>query len=80
LTLRPWTRTGRAPGLLKTLREHDPDSVLPDGTPGECDRLSDGRADYSHKHRHHGVNVQVVTGPEGRLLRISPGCQVTLTT
>ncbi|WP_432063530.1 transposase [Streptomyces sp. S1] len=62
----------RAPGLLKTLPEHDPDYVLLDGTLSECDRLADGRADYSHKHRRHGVNVQVVTDPQGRLLWISP--------
>ncbi|WP_299538393.1 transposase family protein [uncultured Streptomyces sp.] len=62
----------RAPGLLKTLREHDPEYVLLDGTLSECDRLGDGRADYSHKHRRHGVNVQVVTDPDGRLLWISP--------
>ncbi|GAA2564023.1 hypothetical protein GCM10010398_61000 [Streptomyces fimbriatus] len=37
----------------------------------EGDRLGDGRTDYSHKHRRHGVNVQVVTDPEGRLLWIS---------
>ncbi len=53
----------RAPGLLKTLREHEPDFVLLDGTLAECDRVCDGRADYSHKHRRHGVNVQVVTDP-----------------
>lgn len=29
----------RAPGLLKTLREHDPDFVLLDGTLAECDRV-----------------------------------------
>lgn len=62
----------RAPDLLKTLREHDPDFVLLDGTLAECDRVGDGRADYSHKHRRHGVNVQVVTDPGGRLLWISP--------
>nr|WP_303049761.1 transposase family protein [Streptomyces sp. KAI-26] len=38
----------------------------------ECDRVGDGRADYSHKHRRHGVNVQVVTHPDGRLLWLSP--------
>ncbi|MGX1095107.1 hypothetical protein RKD47_005788 [Streptomyces albogriseolus] len=38
----------RAPGLLMTAREHDPDYVLLDGTLSECDRLGDGRADYSH--------------------------------
>jgi hypothetical protein len=62
----------RAPGLLKVLLEADPDFVLLDGTLAECDRVGDGRADYSHKHRRHGVNVQVVTDPEGRLLWLSP--------
>ncbi len=49
-----------------------PDYVLLDGTLAECDRLGDGRADYSHKHRRHGVNVQVVTDLAGCVLRISP--------
>lgn len=31
----------RAPGLLKTLREADPDFVLLDGTLAECDRVGD---------------------------------------
>ena len=62
----------RAPGLLKTLRDHDPDFVLLDGALAECDRVGDGRVDYSHKHRRHGVNVQVVTDPGGRLLWLSP--------
>jgi hypothetical protein len=62
----------RAPGLLRALREADPDYVLLDGTLAECDRVGDSRADFSHKHRRHGVNVQVVTDPAGRLLWISP--------
>ena len=62
----------RAPGLLRVLREADPDHVLLDGTLAECGRIGDGRADYSHKHRRHGVNVQVVTGTGGRLLWLSP--------
>ncbi|WP_405545559.1 transposase [Streptomyces phaeochromogenes] len=62
----------RAPGLLKVLREADADSVLLDGTLAECDWVGDGRADYSHKHHRHGVNVQVVTDPDGRLLWLSP--------
>lgn len=37
-----------------------------------CDRVGDGRADYSAKHRRHGVDVQLVTDPDGRLLWISP--------
>ncbi len=63
---------GRAPGLLKTLREHDPDFVLLDGTLAECDRVGDSRADYSAKHRRHGVNVQVLTDPTDESLWISP--------
>ncbi|MFC9490336.1 transposase family protein, partial [Streptomyces hydrogenans] len=62
----------RAPGLLKTLREHDPDFVLLDGTLAECDRVGDSRADYSAKHRRHGVNVQVVTDPAGVLRLVEP--------
>ncbi len=62
----------RSPGLLKVLREADPEYVLLDGTLAECDRVGDGRADYSHKHRRHGVNVQVVTDPVGQVLWISP--------
>lgn len=62
----------RAPGLLKALREADPAFVLLDGTLAECDRVGDGRADYSAKHRRHGVNMQVVTDASGRLLWLSP--------
>lgn len=54
------------------LREADPEFVLLDGTLAECDRVGDSRADYSAKHRRHGVNVQVVTDPDGRLLWLSP--------
>ncbi len=46
--------------------------VLLDGTLAECDRVGDSREGYSHEHRRHGVNVQVVTDPDGRLLWISP--------
>ncbi|MFF7755007.1 transposase family protein [Streptomyces sp. NPDC007971] len=60
------------PGLLKTLRENDPDFVLLDGTLTECDRVGEGSANYSAKHRQHGVNVQVLTDPTGELLWISP--------
>ncbi|MGC4985241.1 transposase family protein [Streptomyces sp. DT193] len=63
---------GRAPGLLKVLRENDPDFVLLDGTLAECDRVDDSRADYSAKHRRHGMNIQVVTDPADEVLWISP--------
>jgi hypothetical protein len=58
--------------LLKTLPEHDPDFVLLDGTLAERDRIGESRADYSAKHRRHGVNVQVVTDPVGEVLWILP--------
>ena len=62
----------RAPCLLRALREADPDYVLVNGMLAERDRVGDSRADFSHEHRRHGVNVQVVTNPAGRLLWISP--------
>lgn len=62
----------RAPGLLKTLRQPDPEFVLLHGILAECDRVGDSRADYSAKHRRHGVNVQAVTDPTGEVLWISP--------
>ncbi|SEP03139.1 Helix-turn-helix of DDE superfamily endonuclease [Actinacidiphila rubida] len=58
----------QAPGLLKTMREHAPDFVLLDSTLAEGDRVGDGRADYSAKHKRNRVNVQVVTDPWGFLL------------
>ncbi len=36
----------RAPGLLRALREADPDYVLLDGTLAECDRVGDSRAAF----------------------------------
>ncbi|QTE01906.1 transposase family protein [Streptomyces cyanogenus] len=62
----------QAPGLLKTLRAHDPDFVLLDGTLAECDRVGDRKADYSSKHKRHGVNIQGVTDPAGEILWLSP--------
>ncbi|WP_026252458.1 IS5/IS1182 family transposase [Streptomyces sp. PsTaAH-124] len=62
----------QSPGLLKTLRVHDPDFVLLDGTLAECDRVGDGKADYSAKHKRHGVNAQVVTDPVGQIMWLSP--------
>lgn len=62
----------RAPGLLKTLCEYGPEFVLLDGTLAECHCVGGSRADYSARHRRHGVNVQVVTDPIGEVLWISP--------
>ncbi|MFD8435317.1 transposase family protein [Streptomyces microflavus] len=61
----------QAPGLLKTLRAHDPEFVLLDGTLAECDRVGDGRADYSTKHKRHGCTCRSSQTPAGR----SSGCR-----
>lgn len=63
---------GRAPGLTAALRATDARYVLLDGTLAECDRVGDSRADYSGKHRRHGVNLQVIAAPDGTLVWISP--------
>jgi hypothetical protein len=62
----------RAPGLLRALREAVRDYVLLDGARAECDLIGDSRADFSHKHRRHGLEWQVMTDPAGRMLWISP--------
>ncbi|MFJ1812663.1 MULTISPECIES: transposase family protein [unclassified Streptomyces] len=63
----------RAPGLTAALREAKAraEYVLVDGTLAQCDRVGDARGDCSGKHRRHGVNVQVVTDPDGPILWIS---------
>ncbi|MDW5326771.1 transposase family protein [Plantactinospora sp. KLBMP9567] len=43
-----------------------------DGTLIPIDRVADQRPYYSGKHRRHGVNVQVVADPAGRLVWASP--------
>lgn len=67
--MRAWA-SGRARSVTSPVT--DPDHVLLDGTLAECDRVGDSRADFSQKHRRHGVNVQVVADPTGKLLWISP--------
>ncbi len=46
--------------------------VILDGTVLPIDRIAAGRPFYSGKHRKHGMNVQVITDPAGRLLWASP--------
>ncbi|GAA2948131.1 MULTISPECIES: IS5 family transposase [Streptomyces] len=46
--------------------------VLLDGTLLPIDRIAADRPYYSGKHKKHGMNVQVLTDPFGRLLWVSP--------
>ncbi|MGW7825326.1 transposase family protein [Streptomyces puniciscabiei] len=62
----------RAPGLTAALRASRARYALLDGTLTACDRVGDSRADSSGKHRRHGVNLQVITAPDGTVVCISP--------
>lgn len=46
--------------------------MIPDGTLLPIDRIAADRPFYSGKHRKHGMNVQVLADPLGRLLWASP--------
>jgi len=46
--------------------------VILDGTLLPIDRIAADRPFYSGKHKKHGMNVQVITDPFGRLLWASP--------
>jgi hypothetical protein len=46
--------------------------VIVDGTLIPIDRLADEKPYFSGKHHRHGVNVQVLADPAGRLLWVSP--------
>jgi len=53
-----------------------------DGTLIAIDRVADDRPYYSGKHKHHGMNVQVIAGPTGEVLWVSaalPGSTHDLT-
>jgi hypothetical protein len=47
--------------------------AIVDGTVIRTDRLAADRPFYSGKHRHHGINLQALTDPNGHLLWISDG-------
>ncbi|MEW2581414.1 transposase family protein [Streptomyces syringium] len=64
----------RAPGLTAALRTGKAAGaayVLVDGTLAECHRVAGGNGDYFGQHRRHGVNLQLLTDPAGRLLWVS---------
>jgi len=70
-----------APSLaeaMKTIRTKA--FVILDGTLLPIDRIAADTPYYSGKHKRHGMNVQVLTDPFGRLLWARRLCPARLTT
>ncbi|MDX3764112.1 transposase family protein, partial [Streptomyces sp. AK02-04a] len=62
-----------APTLEQAVRQASAKAfVLLDGTVLPIDRIAADRPFYSGKHKKHGMNVQVLADPAGRLLWASP--------
>lgn len=62
-----------APSLAEAVRAASSKAfVLLDGTLLPTDRTAADRPFYSGKHKKHGMNVQILTDPAGRLLWASP--------
>ena len=65
--------TARAPTLAEAMMIASRKAyVILDGTLLPIDRIAADRPFYSGKHKRHGMNVQVITDPHGRLLWASP--------
>ncbi|MEV0766821.1 transposase family protein [Nocardia salmonicida] len=65
----------QAPGLRSALRRAKAAGqsyLILDGTVIAIDRVAADRPFYSGKHRLHGMNVQVLTSPEGEIVWLSP--------
>jgi hypothetical protein len=63
--------SARSPKLTQALRKVARDGlthVIVDGTLIHTDRVRADRPYYSGKHRVHGMNVQVIAGPDGTIL------------
>jgi hypothetical protein len=61
----------RAPKLRKAVREAKQKGyayVVIDGTLIPIDRVAADRPFYSGKHKRHGMNLQVIAGPDGEIL------------
>jgi hypothetical protein len=77
--------SARSPKLTQALRKATKDGlthVILDGTLIHTDRVKADRPFYSGKHRVHGMNVQVLAGPDGTILWTSgalPGSAHDLT-
>jgi len=66
----------RAPTLRQAVRDATKAGyayVVLDGTLIPVDRVAADRPFYSGKHQRHGMNLQVIAGPDGGILRVSGG-------
>jgi hypothetical protein len=76
----------RSPKLRRALRDAKQAGhayVVIDGTLVPIDRVAADRPFYSGKHRHHGMNLQVIAAPDGEIVWVSgplPGAVHDLTT
>ncbi|WP_054811964.1 IS5/IS1182 family transposase [Nocardia arizonensis] len=64
----------RSPGLRKALaraRAEGHEYLILDGTSIPIDRVAADRPFYSGKHRRHGMNVQVISTPDGNAVWVS---------
>ncbi|MER5832778.1 IS5 family transposase [Streptomyces sp. NPDC002130] len=61
-----------APTLTEAIRAASKAYVILDGTLLPIDRIAADRPFYSGKHKKHGMNVQVIADPQGRLMWASP--------
>ena len=73
----------RSPALHRALRDAKEAGhayVVIDGTLIPIERVAADRPFYSGKHRHHGMNLQVIVSPDGRIPWVSgplPGACTT---
>ena len=73
----------RAPKLHRALRDVKDAGhayLVFDGTLIPIDRLAADRPFYSGKHRRHGMNLQVISAPDGEILWVSGALPAPSTT
>ena len=63
-------RSPKLPRALAQAKNAGHAYVVVDGTLIPIDRVAAGRPFYSGKHRHHGMNLQVIS-PDGEILWVS---------
>jgi DDE superfamily endonuclease len=64
-------RSPKLPRALAQAKNAGHAHVVVDGTLIPIDRVAADRPFYSGKHRHHGMNLQVISAPDGEILWVS---------